>query len=82
MEDRHVVNAPIDPAFPQGHLLAVFDGHRGAQAADYCAQSLRGALSKFLSRGPTGDSCLKVLLIFWAMALQISLFAWHNIHRS
>lgn len=39
MEDRHIIQQ--DLAGSSGcHLLAVFDGHRGPQAADFAAQHM------------------------------------------
>ena len=60
MEDRHVVWSPVDPAFPDGHVLAVFDGHRGPEAADFAAQSLQATLARTAAEEVSGEACLKV----------------------
>ena len=45
MEDRHLVLSPLPGAPPHAHLFAVFDGHRGAEAAAFAAQALPRALA-------------------------------------
>lgn len=45
MEDRHLVASPLPGAPPHAHLFAVFDGHRGAEAAAFAADSLPRALA-------------------------------------
>lgn len=59
MEDRYVVESPLDESWPEAHLLAVFDGHRGAEAAEFSGRYLRGAFSKALGQG-SAEACLKV----------------------
>ncbi len=70
MEDRHVVESPVDPSFPEGHLLAVFDGHRGSEAAEFSAQNLRAVLATTLGDS-SGESCLKVHLPFSQHSLSV-----------
>jgi serine/threonine protein phosphatase PrpC len=45
MEDRHLVLSPLPGAPPHAHLFVVFDGHRGAEAAEFAAASLARALA-------------------------------------
>ncbi|KAK9828917.1 hypothetical protein WJX72_002777 [[Myrmecia] bisecta] len=45
MEDRHVIASPLGSS-TEGHLLAVFDGHRGAEAAEYAAGSVLQHLTR------------------------------------
>lgn len=59
MEDRHCVACPMSAAEPEAHLLAVFDGHRGAEAADYAAANLETCLAKAW-RCPSAEATLKV----------------------
>ncbi len=44
MEDRHLLACPMDGSTPPAHLLAVFDGHRGAEAAQCAADKLECCL--------------------------------------
>lgn len=59
MEDRWVVDSPLDESLPATHLLAVFDGHRGPQAAGFCSGNLRRALWDCMEQ-ESAPSCLKV----------------------
>lgn len=43
MEDRHIVSTGLAPD-GQGTLLAVFDGHRGPQAAEFAAEHFESTL--------------------------------------
>jgi serine/threonine protein phosphatase PrpC len=45
MEDAHCIMSPLTPHAPHAHLFAVFDGHRGAEAARFAAASLPLALA-------------------------------------
>ena len=51
MEDRHVIASPLftgtaaESAATTAHLFAVFDGHRGAEAAQFAADALPRALA-------------------------------------
>ena len=71
MEDRHVVETPLDPSLSQAHLLAVFDGHRGPEAAQFCAENVKAAFSHALTEG-SAEACLKVV------HLALSTFPLHD----
>lgn len=60
MEDRHLfLTAPPPPRRPQPHVFGVFDGHRGAEAADFCQRSFPAALrSRWAAAGETPESAL------------------------
>jgi len=53
MEDRHVVFGDVSGNANQS-LYAVFDGHGGARAADFCARNIPLVLSNALAGGLTG----------------------------
>jgi serine/threonine protein phosphatase PrpC len=44
MEDRHIAAGEIRPDTPGASLYAVFDGHGGSAAADFCVQHMLAAL--------------------------------------
>lgn len=46
MEDASAVSSPLDEALPHCHLLAVFDGHAGAGAAQHAAAHVRSQLQR------------------------------------
>ncbi|CAI5963616.1 unnamed protein product [Closterium sp. NIES-65] len=48
MEDRHFINA-FTVASSTIHLFGVFDGHRGYEAAEYCARNIPGIVMDKLS---------------------------------
>ena len=52
-EDRHVVFGDVSGNATQS-LYAVFDGHGGARAADFCARNIPLVLSNALAGGLTG----------------------------
>lgn len=45
MEDRHVMQIPLY-GLPASALLAIFDGHRGHQAAQYAADCILPTLRR------------------------------------
>ncbi len=47
MEDRHVIIADLARQRVPSALLAVFDGHRGPETAQYAAEHLRAVLRQF-----------------------------------
>mmetsp|Transcript_32323 Transcript_32323/g.62144 ORF Transcript_32323/g.62144 Transcript_32323/m.62144 type:complete len:655 (+) Transcript_32323:114-2078(+) len=51
MEDRHLVLQNLG-GIQDAHLMAVFDGHRGASAAEYCADFLPHHLAEAWSSAP------------------------------
>lgn len=46
MEDASTVSSPLEDTFPHCHLLAVFDGHAGAGAAQHAAAHIRSQLHR------------------------------------
>lgn len=52
MEDRHNIRLNLVPGV---HLLAVYDGHGGAEVAAKCADVLPGILRRRLLRGASAD---------------------------
>ncbi|CAL5221159.1 g3298 [Coccomyxa viridis] len=44
MEDRHIISSPMSEAEASTHLLGIFDGHRGSQAAEFAAQHFQERL--------------------------------------
>ena len=62
MEDRHLLASPLGPEEPEAHLLGIFDGHRGAQTAEYAAASLPGHLRDCWDQG-NPEQALKVCLL-------------------
>ena len=57
MEDRLVVASPMAEQ-TEAHLLAVFDGHRGAEAADFAASCLESRLRDMWG-SPSAEDALK-----------------------
>jgi hypothetical protein len=60
-EDRSVVAPQLPlpagcPPLPPVSLLATFDGHRGAAAADYCARALPGLVAGLLGEAAAASS--------------------------
>ncbi|KAK3255233.1 hypothetical protein CYMTET_35575 [Cymbomonas tetramitiformis] len=57
MEDRHIVMPKLN-GMADVHLAAVFDGHRGAQAAEYMKQNLVGHLGAAWRRADSAGAAL------------------------
>lgn len=57
MEDRHLLACPMEASCPPAHLMAVFDGHRGSEAAQYAVDNLECRL-----RDTWGDSSAEAAL--------------------
>eukprot|EP00976_Prorocentrum_cordatum_P076766 1182436-Prorocentrum_minimum.AAC.3 len=62
MEDRHFV-APRLGGDPHVHLVGVFDGHRGAEAADFCARQLTQHLAASWQNQPTLEGALAAAFV-------------------
>lgn len=60
MEDRHTLACPMERSSPQAHLMAVFDGHRGAEAAQFAADNLECRLRDAWG-AESAEAALKVL---------------------
>lgn len=58
MEDRHLISSPIPASEPPVHLLAVFDGHRGAATAAHAASTLQSSLQRSWGAA-SGEAALK-----------------------
>lgn len=56
MEDRHVILEGL-ACCPSCHLLAVFDGHRGPQAAEYAAQHVMQQLQASMAVLGPAEAC-------------------------
>lgn len=69
MEDRHILVSPVADAEPASHLFAVFDGHRGAEAAHFAAAALEDRLRDSWAR-PSGEAALQVLPSLLQLLLQ------------
>jgi len=52
MEDCHVLLAPFDKVHGQG-FFAVFDGHEGSHAADFCSNNFHECLRRRMRENPT-----------------------------
>lgn len=61
MEDRHVVAVPLR-GLQRANLLAVFDGHRGASAADTAAATLPDALRQVWAGSSGPEAALAAAL--------------------
>ncbi|GAX74889.1 hypothetical protein CEUSTIGMA_g2335.t1 [Chlamydomonas eustigma] len=63
MEDRNIVNPTwgltFNPPHHNIHLFAVFDGHRGSDAAEYCRTQLPEALARVSLSSPSIGVALK-----------------------
>lgn len=59
MEDRHLLVSPIHSQAKDTHCFAVFDGHRGSEAAQYaCNHMLQHLEDHWLA--PTPEEALQV----------------------
>jgi serine/threonine protein phosphatase PrpC len=56
MEDRHVLQRGFNGS-GSCTLLAVFDGHRGADVAAYASRRVRTARARAAPAAPLGASC-------------------------
>lgn len=85
MEDRHLVASPLQlsielvqsgPALAcwgSSHILGVFDGHGGVEAADFTAALIPDALQRLLGRNPQmrPEQVLRELLCFVDMCWSL-----------
>lgn len=57
MEDSHLIQAELGHQ-ADVHLLAVFDGHRGPQAAQYAAEHIAAVVADRLQQHSTAGALL------------------------
>jgi serine/threonine protein phosphatase PrpC len=69
MEDRHTLACPMERSCPEAHLMAVFDGHRGAEAAQFAADNLEDKLRDAWG-ATSAEAALKVLYLYiWIVCM-------------
>ncbi|CAK0781962.1 hypothetical protein CVIRNUC_005517 [Coccomyxa viridis] len=76
MEDRHIICSPLTSARPGTHLIGIFDGHRGWQAAQHAAEHFQEHLLSQTQRSDAGSALRAAFLSLDSSFARMQDDAW------